>query len=158
MSLRDVLLHQPDFIRETPVTNLPWLEPPFATSSDQNTLDTPCDQRTPGEVADLLKTRFRLALSTSKKLNEMRWVTTCLTSEPTEETTPKYSDCEACASVYVAVNILIHHDGIRHLGLKSHSSLTTRGLLVLIACRLQQLMQNPPPGYPVDMGALSDIA
>jgi len=80
MRLRDVLLHQPDFTPETPVTNLPWLEPPFAAPSDQHTLGTPRDQRTPGEVADLLKVRFRPTLPAGKKPKEMRGVTTCLTS------------------------------------------------------------------------------
>jgi len=58
MRLRDVLLCQPDFIMENPVTTLPWLEPPFAAPSAPPGLGTPPNQRTPGEVAGFLKARF----------------------------------------------------------------------------------------------------
>ena len=75
-----------------------------------------------------------------------------------EETTSKYSDWEACASLYVAVGILTHHDGIRHSGLEGRSSTTARGLLVLIACKLQPFLQSSPPNHTVDMDALSDLA
>jgi hypothetical protein len=57
----------------------------------------------------------------------------------------------------VAVDILTHHDGIRHSGLEGQSSTTARGLVVLIACRLQQLLQNPPTDHTVDLEALSDL-
>jgi len=70
------------------------------------------------QVADLLKAHFRPATIGGKKPKEFRRVTTCLTSDPTEDTTPKYSDWKACASLYVAVDILTHHDGIRHSGLE----------------------------------------
>jgi len=141
MRLRDVLLCQPDFAQETPVTCLPWLKPMFAAPSASNVLDTSLDQSTPVEVADLLKTRLCPALPAGKKPKEMRWVSACLTSEPTEETTPRYSDWEACASLlYVAVDILTHHDGVRHSGFEGHSSATIRGLLALIACILQQFL------------------
>jgi hypothetical protein len=89
---------------------------------------------------------------------EFRWVTTCLTADPTEDTTPRYSNWEACASLYVAVDILTHHDCIRHSGLEGQSSTTARGQLVLIACKLQQFLQNPLPEHAVDMEALSDLA
>ena len=58
----------------------------------------------------------------------------------------------------MAVDILAHHDGIRHSGLEGQSSTTARGLLVFIACRLHQFPQNPPPDHTVDMDALSDLA
>jgi len=32
-----------------------------------------------------------------------------------------------------------------------------RGLVVLIACKLKQFMQNPPPEHEVDMDALSNL-
>ncbi len=96
-------------------------------------LGTPLHRRTHGEIADLLKARIRPTPVGGKKPKELRWVATCLTSDPTEDTTPKYSDWESCASLYVAVDILIHHDdGIRHLGLEGQSATTARGLLVLI--------------------------
>jgi hypothetical protein len=88
----------------------------------------------------------------------MRWVTTCLTLDPTEDTTPKYYDWEACASLYIAVDILTHHDGVRHSGFEDESSSTTRGLLVIIACRLQQLLQNPPLETELDMEDMANLA
>ena len=118
MHLGDVLLCQPDFIPETSVTTLPWLEPPFAAPFAPTGLGNPSHQRTTGEVADLLKARFRPTPIGGKKSKEFRWVTTCLTSDTTEVTNPRYSDWEACASLYVAVDILTHHDGIRHSGLE----------------------------------------
>ena len=58
----------------------------------------------------------------------------------------------------MAVEILTHHDGIHQSGLEGQSSTIAKGLLVLIACRLQQFMQNLPPDQAVDMEALSDLA
>ena len=78
------LLCQPIIVLEIPVTTVPWLEPPFTAPSATHGLDTPIDQRTPGEVADLLKARSRPALVAGKKSKEVRWVTTCLISNPTE--------------------------------------------------------------------------
>jgi len=131
--LRDVLLCQPNVILENPVTTTPWLEPPFAAPTPPRGLVTPLDPRTLGWVVDLLKARFRPAPIAGKKPKEMRWVTTCLTSDPTEETISKYSDREACASLYGAVDILTHHDGIRHLSFEGHTSTAARGILILIA-------------------------
>ena len=70
----------------------PWHEPPFQAPSTPETLDTPRDQRTPREVATYLKGRFRPKPQQGKRTKELRWVTTCLTSEPTEDFTPKYAD------------------------------------------------------------------
>ncbi len=57
--LRDVLLSQLDFLQEaTPLVH-PWHEPPLHAPFAPDTLDTPRDQRTPGEVATYLKDRFR---------------------------------------------------------------------------------------------------
>ena len=158
MRLRDVLFCQPDFIPESPVTTLPWLEPSFAAPSAPPDLGTLPRQRTPWEVADLLKARFCPTPVGGKMPKEFRWVTTYLTSDPTEDTTPRYSDWEACASLCVVMDILTHHDGIRHSGLEGHFSTTARGLLILIAYRLQFFLQNPPLDHTVDMDALSDLA
>ncbi len=128
MRLKDVLLCQPDIILENPTTIMSELEPSFAAPSPPPGLGTPRNQRTPGEVADLLKARLRPAPIEGNKPKEIRWVTTCLTSDPTEETTPKYSDWEACASLYVAVDILTHHDGIRYSGFEGHTFTAAKGL------------------------------
>ncbi len=55
------------------------------------------------------------------------------------------------------MDILTHHDGIRHSGLEGQSSTTARGLLVLVACMLHQFLHNPPSIHEVDMEALSDL-
>ena len=156
--LRDVLLCQPNFAHESPVTTLTWLEPPFAAPSAPNVLDTPRDQRTADEVADFLKSRFRPASSGGKKPQERTWVATCLTYESIEESTQIYPDREACASLYVAVDILTNYDGIRHSGFEGQFSSTERGLLVLIAYGLQHFLQASPPGHTGDLDALADLA
>ena len=50
---------------------------------------------------------------------EFMWITTYLTAEPTEETVRRYSEWEASASLYVAIDIVTHHNGIRHSGFES---------------------------------------
>ena len=90
MRLRDVLLYQPYFAHESPITTLPWLEPPFAAPSAPNVLNTLRDQRTSEEVADFFKSRFRPAPSAGKKPKKRRWVTTCFTYDPIEESTKTY--------------------------------------------------------------------
>ncbi len=83
---------------------------------------------------------------------------TCLTSDLTEDTSPKYNDWEACASLYVAVDILTHHDGVRYSGLEGQSSTIARGPIVIVACRLQQILQNPPNVHEMGMESLADLA
>jgi hypothetical protein len=55
------------------------------------------------------------------------------------------------------MDILTHHDGVRHAGLEGHPSTTARGLLVIIACMLQQLLHNPPPKTDLDMENLATL-
>ena len=49
-----------------------------------------------------------------------------------EDSTSKYTDWEACASFFVAIDILIHNDGIHHSWLEGEPVETVRGLLVLL--------------------------
>ncbi len=72
MRLRDVLLAQPDFAHESPVTPPPWYEPPFLAPSARDVLETPRDPRTAENVADFLKSRFRPATAPGKKPRELR--------------------------------------------------------------------------------------
>jgi hypothetical protein len=140
MRLRDVLLFQLDFLQEaTPLLVQPWHEPPFLAPSASDIMDTPRDQRTPGEVATYLKGRFRSRPQQGKRPKELRWVTTCLTSEPTEDSAPKYAEWEAYASLFVAIDILTYADSIQHPGFEGEPEETARGLLVLVACALQYL-------------------
>jgi hypothetical protein len=95
MRLRDVLLHQPDTPQESMQMSLPWHAPPYMTPTSPDVIDTPRDQRTPEEIATYLKRRFLPQNLSGKRNPEIRWVTTCLTFEPTEETAPRYADWEA---------------------------------------------------------------
>ena len=87
-------------------------------------------------MATYQKGRFRPKPQQGKRAKEFRWVTTCLASEPTEDSAPKYADWEACASLFVTIDILTHANGIRHSGLEGGSEETSRGLLILVACAL----------------------
>ncbi len=114
MRLRDVLLSHLDFPQESMPLASPWHEPPFQTPYAPETVDIPRDQRIPGEVATYLKSHFCPKPQQSRKAKELRWVSTCLTSEPTEDSAPKYADWEAYASLFVEIDIITHNDGIRH--------------------------------------------
>ncbi len=84
------------------------------TAVDLPDLEAPRDQRTARKVADLLKSRFRSSISHGNFFQKLRWVTACLTAEPTEDSVLKYADLdEASFFVFVAVNILTPLDGIR---------------------------------------------
>ena len=116
MKLRDILLCQPDYLYEGPWAISPWLEPPYAAPSAQPGLGAPPQQPTAVGIAELLKARFRPPPIGGKKPKEFRWITSCLTSDPTEDTSPRITDWEASSSLFVAVDILSHHDNIRHSG------------------------------------------
>jgi len=92
MRLWDVLVFQLDFLHESMPLVHPWHDPPFHAPSAPETLETPRDQRTPGEVATYLKSRFCPKPQQGRQAKELRRVTTCLTSEPTEDSAPKYVD------------------------------------------------------------------
>jgi len=63
----------PPLVRAT----LSYLAP---TASD--VVETPKDERTPEEVSSFLKNRYRPKPLQGKKARELRWVTTCLASNP----------------------------------------------------------------------------
>ena len=134
--LRDVLLFQPNFLQEATPLVQPWHEPPFLAPSAPDAMDTPRDHRIPGEVATYLKGRFRPKPKQGKRAKEFRWLATCLTSDPAKESAPKYANWEACASLFVAIDILTHPNGIRHSGFEGELDETAKRLLVLVACAL----------------------
>ena len=146
MRLRDVLPSQPDFTHEPLVTHLPWFEPSFLPLATSPYLKTHRDHHTAREIADFMKSRFRTYTSRGKKVRELRWVTTCLTTDPTVDSAPKYADWEACVFVFIAIDILNHLDGIRHSGFEGQNSSVARDLLVLVACALQYICTSPPNG------------
>ena len=85
-------------------------------------------------------------------------MTTCITSEPTEDTAPKYADSEACASLFVAIDILTHINGIRHSGFEGEPKETARGLLVLVACALQHLHKMGTTDPNIDLSTIEELA
>jgi len=85
-------------------------------------MDIPRGHRTLREVAAYLKSRFCPKSHQGKKAKELRRATACLTSEPMENYASKYAGWEACASLFAALDILTHNDGIRHSGLEGQSA------------------------------------
>jgi hypothetical protein len=136
LRLRDVLLHQPNAPQESMQMILPWYAPPYLTLTSSDVIDTPRYQHTPEEIATYLKRRFLPQNLSGKRHPEIRWVTTCLTSEPTEMSAPRYADWEASSFLHVTIGILTHGDGIRHSGFEGQTLETSKGLLVLVACAL----------------------
>ncbi len=137
---------------------LPWHAPPYLTPTTSDAIDTPRDHRTPEEVATYLKRRFLPQNLPGKRQPEIRWVTICLTSEPTEKSAPRYVDWEARSFLHVAIGILIHGDGIRHSGFEGQTLETSRGLLVLVAYALQYLHKSGTSTAPLDPSTIEDIA
>jgi hypothetical protein len=85
-------------------------------------------------------------------------VTTCLTSEPTEDSALKYAVWEACASLFVAIDILTHVDGIRLSGFEGEHEETARGLLVLVACTLQYLHKKGTSDPNADSSTIEELS
>jgi hypothetical protein len=130
---------------------LPWYEPPFMPHTTTHVIDTPMDHRTPEEIVTYLKGKCCLKLFSGKQPRELEWITTFLTSDPTEDTVLKYSEREARASLCVAIDILSHNDGIRHSGFEDQTQETFRGLLGLMACAIQY-------DLAVDPGTIENLA
>ncbi len=99
-------------------------------------METPRDQRTPDEIVTYLKARSRPQVQNGKKAIEFRWTTTCLTTEPSEESVPECADWEGSCILHIAIDILTHGDGICHSGFEGQTLETARGLLVIVACAL----------------------
>jgi hypothetical protein len=150
MRLRVVILYQPDLVHETMPLTLPWFEPPYLAPTVSDVVETHKDQRTSEEVSSFLKSRYRPKPSHGKQARELRWVTTCLTSDPTEDSFPRYADWESCASLYVAIDICTLNDGIRHSGSEGQTMETSRGFLVLAGCALHFLRKSGTLGLVPD--------
>ena len=86
MCIKDVLLYQPDSIQEYPQLTLPWYEPPFLPPTSSDGMETPRERRAPGEEATYLKGRYKPNTAQGRRQRELRWITTPLVAEPTEET------------------------------------------------------------------------
>jgi hypothetical protein len=158
LRLRDILLSQPGFFAEPQYTVLPWLAPPFLPPTTSDVMETPRDQRTPQEIASYLKARFRPQPQKGKGPTEVRWITTCLTDEPTEETAPRFADWEGSCTLQVAIDVLTHGNGVRHSGFEGQSLETARGLLVVTACALRLLQRTGRAPAGIDQDTISDLA
>jgi hypothetical protein len=139
MRLRDIMLYQPGSILESTQLTLPWYEPPFLPPTSSDVIEPPRERRTPGEVATYLKGRYKPNPAQGKRPRELSRITTHLVAKPTEETVRMYSEWEASASLYVAIGIVTHDDGIRQSGFELQTLETARGLLVLVACVIRYL-------------------
>ena len=116
----------------------------------------PGDQRTPEEVSSYLKSRYRSVQHHDKNIRELRRVTTCLVSDPTEDSAPRYSDLEACSFLFVAIDILTLSDGIRHYEFEGHTVETAKSLLFLVACVLKFLYMSRTNEPKVDPSTIED--
>jgi hypothetical protein len=86
------------------------------------------------------------------------WTTTCVTTEPTDESAPKYADWEGSCILHTSIDVLTHGDGIRHSGFEGQMLETTRGLLVIVACALRRLQKTRMGVSNLDPGLIEDMA
>ena len=121
-------------------------------------IETPRDQRTPDEIANYLKARFRPHAQHGKKAPEVRWTTTCLTTKPTEESAPQYADWEGSCILHTSIDVLTHGDGIRHSGFEGQTLETTKGLLVIVTCTLRLLQKTGMGDSRLDPSTIEDLA
>ncbi len=104
MCIKDILLYLPDYIKGSPQLTLPWYEPPFLPPTSSDDVETPRERRTSGEVATYPKGRYKPNTAQGRRQRELRWITTPLVAEPTEETVRRYSEWEASASLFICCN------------------------------------------------------
>ena len=56
-----------------------------------------------------------------------------------DDTLPRYKVWETEASLFVIIDVLNNHTGIRHATLEGHIAVASRGLIVLKACAIHNL-------------------
>ncbi len=56
-----------------------------------------------------------------------------------DDTLPRYKAWEAEASLFVTIDVLDNHTGIRSAALEGHTAVAARGLLVLVTGALHHL-------------------
>ena len=73
-------------------------------------------------------------------------------------TLPRYKTWETETSLFVSVDVLDNHTGVRHVALEGHTATVARGLLVLVACALHHLAQNDEDSWSTpDPTVLEDL-
>ena len=71
---------------------------------------------------------------------------------------PRYKAWETEASLFVSIDVLDHHTGVRHSALEGHTAVAARGLLVIVACALHQLAHiSDDEGSTLDPATLEDL-
>jgi hypothetical protein len=113
---------------------------------------------TPAEIAAFLKFVYKPAVQPGKRPVELFWVTTTLTDHPVDDNLPRYKTWETEASLYVSIDVLDHHTGIRYSALKGHTAVAARGLLVIVACALHHLAHTiDDEGSTLNPATLEDL-
>ena len=100
------------------------------------------------EIDAFLKSVYEPVHLPRQRAPELRWVTTTLTDHPVEDTLPRYQAWEAEATAAVIIDVMDNHTGIRYPALEGHTPVAARGLLVVLACALQQLAQSEKDHEP----------
>jgi len=92
------------------------------------------------EVAAFLKSIYQPATQPGKRATELLWDTaTLLTDHPMDDTLPRYKAWETETSLFVTMDVIDNHTGIRHAALEGHTAEATRELLVLVTCAIHHL-------------------
>jgi len=94
---------------------------------------------TPTEIAAFLKSVYQPVTKPGKRPAELLWVTTTLTDHPVDDTLPRYKAGETEASLFVSIDVLDNHTGVRHAALEGHTAVAARGLVVMVACALHHV-------------------
>ena len=91
------------------------------------------------EVAAFLKFVYQPAIQPGKWPAELFWVTTTLTDHPVDDTLLRYKAWKTEASLFVSIDVLDNHTGVRHAALEGHTAVAARGLVVMVACALHHV-------------------
>ena len=70
----------------------------------------------------------------------------------------RYPEWEASASLFVVIDIITHNNGIRHSGFELHTTKTSKGPLVLVACAIKYLHQSECEDPAMDSTILEGLA
>jgi len=139
MRLRDMLLVKPNSSQDFTARPQAWYSPPFLTNPNQTSRMGAEAVSTPAKIVAYLKSVYQPAVQPGKRPAELLWVTTTLTNHPVDDSLPRYKAWETEASLYVSIDVLDHHTGIRHSTLEGHTAVAARGLLLIVACSLHHL-------------------
>ena len=139
MRLMNILLVQPNSSQDSTVGPLAWYPPPFLANPNQTSRTVAEEVSTPEKIAAFLKSVYQLAVQPGKWPAELFWVTATLPDHPVDDNLPRYKAWETKASLFVSIDVLDHHTGVRHSALEGYTAVEARGLLVIAAYALHHL-------------------